>query len=100
MSTTRRDLARNLKKRLGGSIETNDHWVNELLDVIRQEVASGERVELRGFGTFEAREIKPHQTIKPTTGRKMKNPKSFTVDFRPAEGFKECLREARGGKNG
>ena len=92
MSTTRRDLARALKERIGGTIEDNDDWISALLDIISDQVAEGERVELRGFGSFESREIRAHETILPETGEKMKNPKSFTVDFRPAKGFKEKLR--------
>ena len=92
MSTTRRDLARALKKEIGGTIEANDHWISVLLDVISDSVANGERIELRGFGSFESREIKAHETILPETGEKMKNPKSYTVDFRPAEGFKRKLK--------
>lgn len=92
MSTTRRDLAKALKKKVGGTIEANDHWISVLLDVISDTIASGERIELRGFGSFESREIRAHETILPETGEKMKNPKSYTVDFRPAKDFKEKLQ--------
>jgi DNA-binding protein HU-beta len=92
VSTTRRDLAKALKKKVGGTIEANDYWISVLLDVISEAVAGGERIELRGFGSFESREIRAHETILPETGEKMKNPKSYTVDFRPAEGFKQKLK--------
>lgn len=92
MSTTRRDLAKALKKKVGGTIEANDQWISALLDVLADAVAGGERIELRGFGSFESREIRAHETILPETGEKMKNPKSYTVDFRPAEGFKRKLK--------
>lgn len=95
---TRRDLARALKSRIGGTIEDNDHWISVLLGVISDNVAAGERIELRGFGTFESRDIKAHETILPDTGEKMKNPKSYTVDFRPAKGFKEKLKPKKAKK--
>lgn len=93
MSQTRRDLAEALKERAGGTIQSHNLWIKELLQVIQEKVADGERVELRGFGSFEAREIAGHKTTNPVTGKPMKNPKSYTVDFRPAQDFKELLRE-------
>ena len=92
MSLTRRDLARALKERLGGTIQDNDFWLSELFDVVRESVAKGKRIELRGFGTFESREIASHKTKNPVTGKAMTVPKSYTVDFRPAQGFKEKLK--------
>lgn len=93
MSENRRDLAEELKERVGGTIEAHNSWIKSLLEVISDKVADGERVELRGFGSFEAREIAGHETTNPTTGEPMKNPKSYTVDFRPAQDFKELVRE-------
>ncbi|MFA5504053.1 MAG: HU family DNA-binding protein [Vulcanimicrobiota bacterium] len=92
MSVTRRDLARTLKERLGSTIGANEDWIAALLEVISDQVAAGERIELRGFGTFESREIQAHKTTNPVTGEAMKNPKSYTVDFRPAQAFKEKLK--------
>lgn len=83
-----------LKERLGGSIQDNDTWLKELFNVITDQVSTGERVELRGFGTFESREIKAHTTVLPATGEEMANPRSFTVDFRPSQRFKDHLRTA------
>ncbi len=97
MSETRRDLARALKQKIGGTIGDNDLWISSLLQIISDKVAAGERIELRGFGTFESREIRAHKTVVPATGKSMKNPKSYTVDFRPAQGFKKKLR-AKGKK--
>jgi DNA-binding protein HU-beta len=94
MSQSRRDLAEALKEKKGGTIEQHDAWIDALLEVIIEKVSAGERIELRRFGSFEAREIQAHETKNPVTGKKMKNPKSYTVDFRPAEAFKEQLRES------
>lgn len=95
MSETRRDLARALKEKVGGTIGDNDHWISSLLEIIAVKVTAGERIELRGFGTFEAREIKAHTTVLPATGEEMKNPTSYTIDFRPAKGFKDKLKAKR-----
>lgn len=92
MTTTRRDLAKKMKETVGGSIQSNNLWIEALLEVISDSVATGDRVELRGFGSFQSREIRAHETILPETGKKMKNPKSYTVDFRPAKDFKEKLQ--------
>ena len=92
MGETRRDLARALKEKAGGTIGDNDLWISSLLEIVIDKVTAGSRVELRGFGTFESREIRAHETVLPATGQVMKNQKSYTIDFRPAKAFKDKLK--------
>lgn len=93
LNITRRDLAKALKERVGETIQDHEKTISNLLEIISEEVAAGKRVQLRRFGTFESRQIKAHKTINPVTTKKMKIPKSYTVDFRPSEALKKTLRE-------
>lgn len=97
-SVSRRELAEELKERIGGTIGEHDTTIKTLLSIISDKMAAGERVQLRGFGTFESREIKAHKTVNPVTDKKMKVPKSYTVDFRPAKALKEQLKEQKTSK--
>ena len=45
--------------------------VNTVFDSMTQALASGSRIELRGFGTFEVRVRKPRQGRNPKSGQKV-----------------------------
>lgn len=96
MSATRRDLARALKERGGGSIEVNDQWISLLLEIMADTICSQGRIELRGFGAFEARSIKPQTTVHPVSGETVHHSTSYTVDFKPSIALKEKLRQSQG----
>jgi DNA-binding protein HU-beta len=53
-----------------------------VLDVITEALASGDKVTLVGFGTFEARNRKERQGVNPSTGEKMTIPAARVAGFR------------------
>jgi DNA-binding protein HU-beta len=53
-----------------------------VLGVITEALASGDKVTLVGFGTFEARDRKERQGVNPSTGAKMTIPAARVVGFR------------------
>jgi DNA-binding protein HU-beta len=53
-----------------------------VLSVITEALASGDKVTLVGFGTFEARDRKERQGVNPSTGEKMTIPAARVVGFR------------------
>jgi DNA-binding protein HU-beta len=53
-----------------------------VLSVITDTLATGEKVTLVGFGTFEARDRSARQGVNPSTGEKMTIPAARVVGFR------------------
>jgi len=43
-------------------------FVNHFFDAIRQSLIEGDRVEIRGFGSFKMREYQPYTGRNPKTG--------------------------------
>lgn len=98
-AVTRRDLARALKDQHGGSIAEHDQWIQSFVDVLSQKISEVGRVEIRGFGAFSLNTIKEHTTVDPSTRpakgkkrKKIKVPKSYTVDFRPSKLYRQRLK--------
>ena len=60
-----------------------------------EKVMAGEMVELRGFGTFRARERAPRNARNPQTNEKMIVPRRFVPVFKPAAEFRRAVNEAR-----
>ena len=66
-----------------------DAVVTELLNVIMDTVADGDRVTLVGFGAFEARTRKEREGHNPQTGEKMIIPPATVPCFSAGKLFKE-----------
>ncbi len=66
-----------------------DAIVSATLDAIIDAVASGDKVTLVGFGSFEPRERKAREGRNPKTGEKMQIPASKVPAFSAGKLFKE-----------
>lgn len=68
-----------------------ERTLQAILDTASQALASGERVELRGFGIFESKETKARTGRNPSTGQTIEIPASRKATFRPSKELKERL---------
>lgn len=66
--------------------------VEELFDLIADTLESGERVQVRGFGTFEVRERSGRTGVNPQTREPMPIPPSRNVGFTVATVVRERVR--------
>ena len=66
--------------------------LNALIDSITQTVASGEKVTLVGFGSFEPRERKAREGRNPKTGETITIPATVVPVFSPGKDFKEAVK--------
>ena len=96
MSATRADIVRALAEQMGETQRSTEKRVVAMLEILSATLLAEGRVELRGFGAFEVREIKAHSTVLPATGEKHKVKKSYTVDFKPGKKLKTAIRDKRG----
>lgn len=97
MSATRADIVRALAAQMGETQRSTEKRVVAMLEILSAALLAEGRVELRGFGAFEVREIKAHSTVLPATGETHRVKKSYTVDFKPAKKLKAAMRERPGG---
>ena len=90
------ELVARLTERLGGDRAMATAAVNGVLEEIQGSVASGERVSLTGFGTFDRRERAARTGRNPQTGASIQLAASVSPVFRPGTGFRSLL-SANGG---
>lgn len=67
--------------------------VNALLDVIKNELAKGEKVALVGFGTFEVRERAARKGRNPQTGAEIEIAAAKAPAFKAGKDFKEAVNK-------
>lgn len=66
-----------------------DSVLSAMLDVILDTVASGDKVTLVGFGTFEARDRQAREGRNPSTGEPIKIPATKVPAFSAGKSFKD-----------
>lgn len=72
--------------------------VDGFISTIEYALQKGERVEIRGFGTFCLRERREKHVANPKTGKVMHIPHRIVPDFKPSPQLKEAV--IRGLKEG
>ena len=67
--------------------------VEAILEELTSAIASGEGVEVRGFGGFYKRHRKERMGINPKTGEKTKVTAKFVPFFKPGKFLKEAVNK-------
>lgn len=67
--------------------------VSTVFDTITDALASGDRVELRGFGAFSVKEREGRTGRNPRTGEAVEVPRKFVPFFKTGKELRERLNE-------
>lgn len=74
-----------------------DYAVNTMLDAMSQALASGNRIEIRGFGSFALNHRPPRVGRNPKSGEKVLVPKKRVPHFKAGKELRERV-DAQTGK--
>ncbi|MEW6336603.1 MAG: HU family DNA-binding protein [Acidobacteriota bacterium] len=91
---TKADIVRILAEQVGLTRREAADTLAVVLDGVVEAIRAGEKVELRGFGSFRTRKRHARQGRNPRTGTKVKVPAKTVPYFKPGK----QLREILGGK--
>lgn len=70
--------------------------LESILDGMAESLARGEKVELRGFGSFRTRERGPRTGRNPKTGESVEVAPKRVPYFKPGKGMREALLDDSG----
>ncbi len=79
------DLVNCVINRTGLSRTQAQIAVETILDMMKESMMRGERIELRGFGVFDIRPRKTGVGRNPRTGEEVRIPPGKTVRFKPGK---------------
>ncbi|MEJ2077666.1 MAG: integration host factor subunit beta [Acidobacteriota bacterium] len=88
---TKAELVDGVSRSSGLSKKDAEVIVQTVLDSIIDSLRSGEKVELRGFGSFRLRERASRQGRNPKTGAKVHVPAKKVPYFKPGKELKELI---------
>ena len=91
---TRSELVDVVYRRHGGiSRREAQELVDLILNLIKDRLAAGERVEIPGFGSFEIVQVTARRGRHPVTGREFEVAGRRSLVFRPSRVLKRRLNE-------
>lgn len=93
---TKADLVEQVYEAIGPGVTKKDcaAVVEAFLNAVKLALASGEHIEIRGFGTFKVRDRKPRLARNPRTGESVQVPARQVPVFKPSRLFKEEVDES------
>lgn len=95
MSTSKQCLNKSelIEKLAGSNVNLSksdvEKAVNEILSVMSNSLASGDRIEIRGFGSFSLHYRAPRFARNPKTGEKVQLGGKYVPHFKPGKGLRE-----------
>ena len=87
------DLIEEISRQSMISRSESKRCIEVILEEISSAIASGERVEVRGFGGFYQKHRKERIGINPKTGEKVKVAEKFVPFFKPGKFLKEAVNK-------
>lgn len=91
MGRTEKQLADAISKELKLTIATGRGFVQRMLEMIREDLHTTGRSELRGLGTFAVQDRPARDSFHPKTGKPIHIPGSKAVRYRTSKELKELL---------
>jgi len=93
MNVTKADIVKLLSDSTGLTKTDVEAVVNGFLFNVVESIQGGDRVEIRGFGSFYAKEREARSVKNPKTKKVVTVGHRFVPVFRPAKFFRESVNE-------
>lgn len=84
-----------IAKEAGTTKKDAETVINKMMETIVKRVASGEKVTLVGFGTFEVRQRKARTGRNPKTNQPLEIPAKRVPGFKVGKEFSEAVNKRR-----
>ena len=90
---TKADLVESVAKEAEMTKKDAEQLVEIIFDSIIQSLNKGEKIELRGFGSFRVRERNARQGRNPKTGEAVSIPAKRVAYFKPGKELKDIINK-------
>ena len=87
------ELITSMAEKSNLSKKDTESALKAFIESVEETLEKGEKVQLTGFGIFEARERAAREGTNPRTKEKIQIPASIVPAFKPGKEFKEKLNK-------
>ena len=70
-----------------------EKFLDAFIATVKEDMVSGDKLQLVGFGTFEAKERSAKEGINPATGAKIQIPACKVPAFKPGKALKDEINK-------
>ena len=92
---TKADLIEEVAKVAEVTRKDGEVIVETIFDSIVKSLRAGDKIEIRGFGSFRTRQRKPRTGRNPKTGAKVEVPAKTIPFFKPSKELKEMVNDEK-----
>jgi len=97
---TKSEMAEKLAEKIDIKKQQAEEIINIFTGSIIEALASGDKVEIRGFGSFRVRHRAEKEGRNPKTGEKVFVPAKKVPFFKTGKDFREVVDQGLGGDDG
>ena len=87
------ELTLAVAEKTGLSRRDTEQAISALLEIIQEQLVTGDKVQLLGFGSFEVRERPAHEGVRPGTREPMTMPASRVPVFKPGKTLRDTVND-------
>jgi len=87
----KKDITARMAKVAGITLQQSQKAFAALLDLIREDLKKGSKVNFSGFGSFEVKTREARKGRNPKTGETIAIPSKKRIKFNPSRQFKNSL---------
>ena len=93
---TKADLIENVAQAAQMSRKDSEIIVETIFESVVKSLRAGDKVEIRGFGSFRTRQRRPRIGRNPKTGARVEVPAKTIPYFKPSKDLKDLVNSASG----
>ncbi len=95
MTVTKSELIDSIATQLPAvSVRDVDQAIKGMLELMSQTLAQGERIEIRGFGSFSLHHRQPRQGRNPKTGESVVLDAKYVPHFKPGKELRDRVNQS------
>jgi len=91
MNMTKADVVKLICEKMGFALKESTEIVEQVFEIIKETLESGEKVKISGFGNFVIRQKRPRAGRNPQSGEKMVISGRRVVTFKSSNVLRKAL---------
>ena len=93
MTMTKADVVKIICEKMGLGLKESTEIVDQVFEILKETLESGEKIKISGFGNFVVRQKRPRKGRNPQTGGEIVISGRKVVTFKPNNVLRKALNQ-------
>ena len=93
MTMTKADVVKIVCEKMGFALKESTEIVDQVFEILKETLESGEKIKISGFGNFVVRQKRPRKGRNPQTGGEIVISGRKVVTFKPNNVLRKALNQ-------